>query len=198
MSIKPKALRRENAIPGVIYGNRFDARQVQFGRVEFERLLRQGGMNVVLDVTIAGDAETHSALIREVQRNPVNGQILHVDLLRILANETLRTHVPVVLEGHAPVTASGATISHLLEAIEIECLPRNLPPALHVSLAKLVDADSRLTVADLIVPEGVTVLSDPEANLVAVNMPRLSDEVEGEETEVEETEVEEVESEEAE
>lgn len=181
MSIKPGALRREGIIPGVIYGHLFGARQVQFSGVDFQRLLREGGRNSILDVTIEGDAEQHSALIREIQRNPVNRSILHVDFLRIVATELMRTHVPVLLEGVAPVTAEGATISHLLETIEIECLPKDMPAALHANLAVLEHAGSRLTVADLVVPEGVTVLSDPEAELVAVNMPRLSAVEEGEE-----------------
>jgi len=137
-----------------------------------ERVVRQAGTSRLISVQIEGDSEVHNALIREVQRDPVTDRILHVDLYRIVADEPIRNEVPLVQRGKAPAEDLGGTVSQLLESIEVECLPKDMPEAIIIDLSKLTEINSFLRVADLDIPEGVQVLTDPEAEVIRVMAPR--------------------------
>jgi len=171
-SAKPKALRRAQIVPGVIYGHGFETRSIQFSYMAIERVVRQAGTSRLISVQIEGDSEVHNALIREVQRDPVTDRILHVDLYRIVADEPIRNEVPLVQRGKAPAEDLGGTVSQLLESIEVECLPKDMPEAIIIDLSKLTEINSFLRVADLDIPEGVQVLTDPEAEVIRVMAPR--------------------------
>jgi large subunit ribosomal protein L25 len=112
-----------------------------------------------------------------VQRDPVTSRLLHIDLYRTQAGEAVRLTVPLVHVGEAPVVEVGGVVLSLLDELEIECLPRDVPEAIHVDLSSLVDMQSVITVADLAIPEGVTVLTDPETDVVRVSLPTKMEEV---------------------
>lgn len=169
----PRALRREGTVPGVLYGRHFEPTHLQFGYQALERVIGQAGYSHFVGIEIEG-GERHEALLREVQRDPVAGRILHVDLYRVLADQKLRSTVPVHLVGHAPAVEMGGVLTQLLDSLSVECFPRDLPAAIEVDISRLVDLRSHITVADISVPEGVTVLTDDEAAVVQVSVPRAA------------------------
>ena len=173
----PRALRREGVVPGVLYGHHFDSTSLQFGYQMLERVVNRAGSSQLVAVNVGND--TFDALVRDVQRDPVTGRILHVDLYHVLADEKLTSAVPIELVGEAPAVELGGILTQLLDQIEVECFPRDLPAAITVDLAALVDMHARVTVADLDVAESVTVLTDPESIVVQIAAPRA--EVEEEE-----------------
>lgn len=177
----PRALRREDVVPGVLYGRRFEPTKLQFGHQMLARVVGQAGFSHFVGVEIDG-GERHDALFREVQRDPVTGRILHVDLYRVLADEKLRSEVPLRLVGQAPAVEEGGVLVQQLDSLEVECFPRDLPEAIEVDISRLVDLHAHISVADLSVPEGVVVLTDDEAVVVQVSVPRaVAEEVEEEE-----------------
>lgn len=182
-----KALRRAQLIPGVLYGPGFEPRSLQIPLGPLNRVLRQAGQSHLIELSIEGSAGTEVVLVRDVQRDPVTSSLVHIDLYRTRADENVRLSVPLVHVGEAPAVEQGGVVLSLMDGIEVECLPRDLPESLHVDLTRLVDMQSVITVADLEVPSGVTVLSDAEAVVARVTYPTsAAAEAEGLETGAEE------------
>ncbi|MFH1086133.1 MAG: 50S ribosomal protein L25 [Chloroflexota bacterium] len=178
MAVKPKALRRQGGVPGTIYGPEMSAASVQTTATELERMLRTVGTSSVVSVTVEGWTEPLLAIVREVQRHPVTGRPTHVDLYRVLAGRAIRSEVPVVGHGLAPALREGALVTQLVEAIEVECLPENMPHALVADLTRLAGLHASITAADLAVPEGVTLLIEPDTDIFQVVLPRGMEEEE--------------------
>ncbi|GAB6877703.1 50S ribosomal protein L25 [Thermaerobacter litoralis] len=165
----PRRVRREGGIPAVLYGPsgnfpiRLDAR-------EFHRLLASGRARGVLTVELATDGQSRSvsAMVKELQWHPARGDLLHVDLLEVREDEPVRATTPIVLRGTEEAEKRGI-VQHQLAELEIECLPRHIPPAVEADISQL-PVGEELRVRDLVVPPQVQVLNDPE-EIVAVLLP---------------------------
>lgn len=173
-SLKAIALRRAGQVPGVIYGHGFETVGVQFDYRSIELVTLHAGTSRLVTVSIGGDSETHDTFVRDVQRDPVTGQILHVDLLAVVANETMRNMVPIVQHGEAPVVEEGGVIVQLMDNLEVECLPRDMPAEIVVDISQLTDFSSQIRVSDLPIPAGVTVMDDPDAEVIAITVPHAA------------------------
>jgi len=183
-TITNKAMRRAGSVPGVLYGNQFASQSLQFGTRNLGRVIRTAGTSTLIEIDVAGGDETELALIREVQRDPVSGALLHIDLYRVVRGVAIRNAVPIVMIGEAPAVELGATVSQMLETLEIECLPKDMPAIIEVDISTLTEAGSRITVADLVIPESVDVLTDADIDVVQaiiVTMAAAEPEVELEE-----------------
>ncbi len=166
-----KALRRQGWVPAVIYGRHLQPIPIQVESGELRRILAQahGGARLI---TLQGDGETHLVLIREVQREPIRREILHVDFQAVELTEKIRVEVPVVFVGASPAVERGEGILvHGLTHVEIECLPGDLIEAIPVDLSALDRVDAAIHVRDLQVPPGITVVSDPDALIALVTAP---------------------------
>jgi len=189
--MSPRMLRRIGIVPAVIYGHGFQSRSLQSPYKAIAHLVRFAGTNHLVALGVEGESDGELVLIREVQRDPVTNHILHVDFYRIVAGQRIRSAIPLVQQGEAPVTEEGGIVNQVLEALEIECLPRDLPGSVAIDLSNLVSFRSRLTVADLVIPQGVTVLTPASAEVAGVVAPRKLEveeveeigEIEGEEIE---------------
>jgi large subunit ribosomal protein L25 len=172
VGMTPKALRRAAVVPGILYGRTYAPKAVQFEYLPLARTVLQAGTSHFVSLAIEGETETQRVLIRDVQRNPVTSRIIHVDLMAVMAGERLRSDVPLVQHGQAPATQLGGIIVQLLEALQVECLPDNMPEAIHIDLTRLTDLHSRLSVSDLEIPEGVEVLTPADTDVIQVSVPR--------------------------
>jgi len=162
-----KRLRRQDLVPGIIYGRHIEPLAVQFEQQELVNALRQAGTSSTLQVMLKGNEEPYLVIFRDVQHHPIRRDVLHVDLQALSLEETVRVPVTVVLVGEAPVTADGTvTLMQVLSEVEIEALPTALIPSLEVDISRLENVGDSITVADLQVPEGVTVLNDPDEVVV--------------------------------
>ena len=128
-------------------------------------------------------------MAREIQRDIIRHNILHVDFYQVVMTEKTTAEVPLVLTGEAPAVANLAGILvHGLNTVEVQCLPADLPSAIEADLSSLTDFNDMVTVADLHVPSSVTILSETESVVARIEAPRIVEEVEEEEV-VEEVEV---------
>jgi len=184
-NMTPRALRRAKIVPAVVYGRSFDSRSLQAPYREVAHVVRLAGANRLVSLSIEGDDEAEMVLVREVQRDPVDSYIVHVDFYRIVSGQRITSSVPLVLQGESPATQIGGMVSQVLEELEIECLPRNIPEWLPVDISGLEGLHSRLTVADLAIPENVIVLTPANADVVRIAMPRKLEVEEIEEAELE-------------
>jgi large subunit ribosomal protein L25 len=162
-----KALRRAGNVPLVVYGARIQPVHLQASVKELARVLRLAGGSRL--IAVKTDGETHMTLAREVQREPISGQILHVDLLAVSMTERLRTEVPLALDGKSPAVRRGEGVLVTgIDEIEIECLPTDLPDRIHIDLSVLDKIGAVIYVKDLRVPDAIKILTDPDEMIARV------------------------------
>jgi len=186
-----RELRDTNQVPAVLYGQGIEPQPIAVDAKALHKALRAAGSGLLpLQVS---DQPVVQVLVREVQRNPIKHHVLHVDFQAVSMTKTLRLEIPIVYEGTAPVEHlhPNAVIVRHLDAVEIECLPTDIPNHLVADLSKLATEDDVVMVKDLFVPAGVEILADPDQVVVGVSLARLEAEEEeiAEEPEAAEVEV---------
>lgn len=164
-------MRRNEYVPGVIYGMGKDAIPVKLGARQLIRTFNAYGSRGIFTLHIEGDAKPYSVLIREIQRNPVNGQMTHLDFLIIDMKEKLHSSVPIYVTGEEAVTKNGNIVQLGAKEIEVECLPKDLPEYITCDVASL-KAGEHITVGDLTLPAAVELLTEPETVAATVLAPR--------------------------
>ena len=163
---KVKFLRKEGYIPAVIYGRDIDTLPISLKKRETTLLFGKISGSTIL--TIHVDGKEHATLVREVQRDYIKNELLHVDFQAVSLKEKLRTHVSLTLVGKAPVLENfEALIVSGIDQIEVECLPQDLVDTIEVDISSLAAIGDAIYVKDLPKLANVEVLTDME-ELVAV------------------------------
>ncbi len=176
-------MRREGKIPAIIYGPDNDPLPITLDGRELRHVLTQAGGTQLISINVG--SEKIPSLAREVQRDPLGGAMLHVDFYRVAMDRLIRADVPIVLVNESPAVASGlAVLNHLLNTVELETLPANIPPQIVVDISLLKEVGAQLLVKDLVLPEGVTVRTDPDEPVVKLDYPEMVEEEEEAEEEV--------------
>jgi large subunit ribosomal protein L25 len=169
---KVRALRREGFIPANIYGHRVDSVAVQVVTDDFKHLLKERGRRELVYIQV--DGEERPTFIRDIQRNPVTDQILHVDFLQISLTETVRLEVPIHLTGKSPAVADlGGILTHQLSQVTVEALPMSIPSLIEVDVSGLEEINSTIHVSDLAPIDGVTFVTDAESVIARVDAPAI-------------------------
>ena len=163
-------------VPGIIYGAEDPPQNLMLGVNELTKLMEsEAFFSQILDVKL--DGKVHQAVLRDLQRNPANDRVLHVDFLRVSADKPIEVNVQLhfVNEDKCKgVRFGGGTIVHSMTEVEISCLPKDLPEYLEVFMAEL-DVGEIIHLSDLALPPGVTVLAlthDDDRAVASVQMPR--------------------------
>lgn len=167
--------RREGQVPGVIYGHKTDPRHVLLDTLAFAAILRKEGTNAVLSLDIEGEEQL--ALTKQIDVNPLTREIEHTDLLVVKKGEKVVVEVTVHLVGEA---APGTLVTQDATVVEVEADALNIPEYLEVSIED-AEAGLMVTAADLDLPSGVTMISDPEWLIVNVIEAPTEDEMAGDE-----------------
>ncbi len=173
-SAESRRLRKQGLIPGILYG-----RERPHPISIVERDLRNaltggGGMNAVLDVVIDGGS-VHSSVLKEYQLHNVRGKITHVDLQEVRLDQPIHATVTVHLVGEAAGTKEGGVLSQGINEVNVEALPMEVPALLEFDVSELqINDTARLD--QLILPEGVTLLDDPDTVLAGVSPPTVLEE----------------------
>jgi large subunit ribosomal protein L25 len=161
-----RALRREGQVPAVVYGHNRQPQSLAINARELDRLLdRFSAASTVIELALGGG--TARTLIREIQRNPVKRNIVHVDFQELVAGEKVTVAIPIRLVGTPEgVRLGGGILEQVLSELEIEVDPSSIPERIEADVSNLTIGHS-LHVSDLSIPAGVTVLTD-EGSTVAV------------------------------
>lgn len=172
---KNKALRRRGLTPVHLYGRGIAPLSLQGDALQLERLVAQAGHNTPVSLGIRDQETSHFTFIREVQRDPVTEQLLHVDFLQVSMTETMRAEVPIELTGEpAAVRIQGGILYQSTYAVSVECLPLDLPNSVQLDVSHLEDFEQTITVADIDLGDKVSILSDPEELIARVHAPRVA------------------------
>lgn len=173
-----RRLRAAGRIPGVVYGHGIDPVALALDPVQLDRKIRasHAGMNTLIDLVGVGDLKGRTVLLKELQRDPIRGFPTHVDFYAIDVNETIEVEVPIHLKGVSPGVANGGgVVEHGLRELELKCLPNAIPDEIFADISTLGIGDS-LHVSDLVLPEGVELLTDPTLSVVSVMLPKSVEE----------------------
>jgi large subunit ribosomal protein L25 len=174
-----RRLRRSGRVPGVLYGG--GGESVGFDADARELRLALASSGAVLDLSIDGEKAT-PVVLKEAQRDPVRGQTVHVDLLRVRLDEAIHAVVPLELTGteDAPGVKEGGVLEHVTRELNVEALPTAIPESIVHDVGEMQIGDA-IGLAVVVIPEGVTLLDDVEDTVVAtLSPPRLQTEEEEE------------------
>lgn len=167
------AARASGQIPAVVYGSDIEPQSVSIESAVFSRTLRSAGESTIVDLTIEGTEEPIKVLIQDVQRDPVRSNIIHVDFRQVNMNKPIEAKIQLSFIGDsAAVHALGGTLVKSLEEIEVRCLPSKLVHAIDVDISVLKTFEDAIHVSNLVVPEGMEILTDSNYTLATVEAPR--------------------------
>jgi large subunit ribosomal protein L25 len=170
-SAESRRLRSQGLVPGVLYGNGKNAHAFSVTERELRRVLTGGhGMHAILDVVLEGQQKPHHAVLKDYQVDPIRSRIVHVDLHEVRLDRPIQTQVVVELVGTAEGVTAGGVLSQVVREVNVEALPMDVPDRLPLDVSGMTIGDT-LRVADLSVPESVTLLDDEETVLANVTVP---------------------------
>jgi large subunit ribosomal protein L25 len=171
-----RKLRAAGRVPAVLYGHGMEPVSLSVDSRELVHVFHTGaGTNVLVDLVV--DGTDHLAMAREIQRDHIRGRYVHVDFLEVRRDEKITISVPIKVVGDSVGVKAGGVVEHHLWDLQVECLPTNVPEAVEADISSL-EIGSSLKVADLVAPEGTTILTGPDESVVAVQQPQARIELE--------------------
>lgn len=182
-SNKVKQLRKDNILPAVIYKKGDEPKAVQVSEMEFYRVYRVAGTTTVINLELEG--KKHPVIVKEVQRHPYKNQILHVDFQELNMDETIKVSVPIVLLNRDNIRLQPSVLTQMLDEVEVECLPNNIPNAVEYDVADMTfDTPVHVKDLDIVNDKNITVLTELDSLVCTLSEPAREVEeeaVEGEE-----------------
>jgi len=186
-----RRLRREGLIPGVLYGTGKEPHAISVPERDLRKALTGGaGLHTILDVVLDGGSPTPS-ILKDYQQDPLRGKLVHIDLLEVRLDRAITATVTVQLVGaeDSPGVREGGALSQIGRDATVEALPMEVPEHIELDVSGMEMGDT-LRVSDLKVPDGVTLIDDPETVIATLTIPTRVEEPEAAPAEGEEGELE--------
>jgi large subunit ribosomal protein L25 len=170
-------LAREGQIPAVLYGHGVRTENLVVDRREFEKLMHDAAVgSTLVDLSVEGHAKPVHVIIKEVRHDEVKGSVQHIDFWAVRMTQKMQTSIAITFVGSSEGEKTGGVIMHALRELKVEALPKDLPEHIEADVSPLHVGES-LTVADIVAPEGVTLLDDPATVVASVMAPTVMEEV---------------------
>jgi large subunit ribosomal protein L25 len=170
-SAASRRLRGQGFVPGVLYGDGKAAHPFAVAERELRRVLTgEHGLHAILDVVLEGQQKARHAVLKDYQLDPTRARLLHIDLHEVRLDRAIQAQVVVELVGESAGVKEGGVLSQVNREVLVEALPMEVPDRLELDVSGMTIGDS-LRVSDLRIPEGVTILSDPETVVASVTPP---------------------------
>lgn len=165
-----KALRREGKLPAILYGSTIEPTPILMDLKLASNTLNHIASSALVTINLEGEALV--SLVREKQRNVLTGMLTHVDFQVVSMKEKIRTNVSVEIHGEAPAVKNfNGILVQNVDELEVEALPADLPERIVVDVSGLEMIGKSIRLSDLVLPEKITVLEDPNLILVVVTAP---------------------------
>jgi large subunit ribosomal protein L25 len=166
---KVKQLRRQGLTPAHLFGHELESQALQCNTADLMKMLARAGTTRLVSLKVEGDKELKSVFVREIQRDVLSRQLLHVDFYQVRKGEKMQMDIPIVLVGEAPaMRGKGRLLSRGISELKIECLPDKVPPQIEVDISVLQELEQGLYVKDIILDPEITVHADPQQLVVKV------------------------------
>ena len=153
-----KNVKLSEFISAVVYGPKFPTTPIRLNRNEFEKTFKVAGESTIIE--LQGLQSPVEVLIKDVVFAPVKGGIVHVDFYALEMGKEMTTDVPLHFVNESPAEKLGAVVNKVMHEVEIVCKPSNLPAFIEVDLSKLVNAEDKLHISDIVTPKGVRITQD--------------------------------------
>src|SRR5216683_1440916 len=165
---RTRRLHRQGKLAAVVYGHNSKPTPLVLDRLEFQKVFVKSGRTHLVDLVVDG-SRTEKVLVREIQSHPRRLGPIHVDFYQVNLEEKIRVEVPIHLTGESAAVKRGdADVLQPIHALEVECLPTEIPEEFEVDLTPLAEIDDGLRVSELAVPKGITILADPDELVVKI------------------------------
>jgi large subunit ribosomal protein L25 len=170
-----KRMARTGQIPAVVYGHDHATRVVAVDRHDFELIMSHHAAGAtIVQIAIEGEKRPVNAVVKEVQRSPVKGTILHIDFQVIRMDEVIHVTVPLRFVGDSAGVKAGGILTESAHQLNIEAKPMDIPEAIEAEVADLEIGDS-LRLGQIEAPRGVRFLDGPEEILCSVLPPAIQE-----------------------
>ncbi len=175
---RSRRLRRQGLIPGIVYGAKRDPLTVTVDPKKLLEIIHsESGVNTIFQLNLAGQEARRHVMIKEYQVDPVKGQLIHADFVRIQMDEVIEVEVPVQVTGEAAgVKLDGGILEHVTREVRVSCLPGDIPEHVMIDVTALKIGDA-LRVSDLPKSDRYRILTEPDQTLVVVSPPAKEEEV---------------------
>jgi len=174
---KVNSLRRSGIIPAVLYGHGKKPTNLSVESKAFTNIFKKAGETSLVDLVLGG--KKLNVLIRDLAKNPLTGEVIHIDFFEVRMDEKIKAKVPVVFVGESPaVKADGGILVKALHEVEIEALPKDLPKEITVDISSLITFEDKILVKDLALGASIKILADKEETIILVVPPRSDKEME--------------------
>lgn len=168
--------REQGSIPAVLYGPEIKSTSVAVDSLVFDKLYQEAGESNLIDLTVEGGKGASKVLVQDVQRDPVKGNIVHIDFMKINMDKEMFATLPIDFAGESlAVKELGGTLIKSLRELNVKCLPKDLVGQVDLDLSVLKTFDDIVHIGDLKLPEGITT-TDNEDTVVAKVVPPLTEE----------------------
>ncbi|MFA5072933.1 MAG: 50S ribosomal protein L25 [Nitrospirota bacterium] len=167
-----RSLRRNQKVPAVLYSHG-KSTPISIVSKEVTKILNaEGGEHALITLKLDGakKAAERMALIKDYQLDPISGSLLHVDLMEVAMNEKVKIQVAIHIVGSAIGVKEGGIFQYGQRQVEVECLPSHIPDSINVDISQL-NVNESVHVRDIIAPEGVRILTEPETTLASIQPP---------------------------
>ncbi len=162
-------LRRQGITPAHLFGHSIESQALQCDTVELKKVVSHAGETRLISLKIEGEKQPKNVFVREIQRDALGNQLLHVDFYQVRMEKKMQVAVPLVLVGEAPaMKGKGCMLAHGITELSIECLPEKVPPQIEVDITILEELEQGIHVKDIILDPDITVHVDPEQLIVKV------------------------------
>ena len=178
-----RALRRDGTVPAVIHDHGKASQHVMGSFVEMTKIFAAAGKHHPVNITLG--SKKYMALIKDVDFEPRKHMIRHIVFNAIAADEKQLTEVPVHLTGEIPAEKAGLMVIRQLDVVEIEALPKDLIDEFTIDASGLTEIGDKLTVADIVVPKGIIIITEPDHPIAVIEETKAQMSEESEEAEAE-------------
>jgi len=165
---KVRHLRRQDITPVHLFGRNVESMALQCDTAVLQRVLVQAGKTGLISLKLDTAKKPRNVLVREVQRDPPTGRLLHVDFYQVKITEKIKVDVPIVLVGEAPaLKLKDNMLIQELDSLSIECFPDKIPASIKLDISSLTEAEQAIRVRDITLDEEVTISHDDPGLIVA-------------------------------
>jgi large subunit ribosomal protein L25 len=172
---KVKKLREKGIIPAVLYGPKIKTQSLEVELKEFEKIYKEAGESSLIQLLV--DKEKFLVLIHAIEIDSLSQKPLHIDFYQPRLDEEITATIPLVIEGEAPaVKELGGTLVRNIHEVEVKAFPQNLPHEIKVKVGNLKTFEDNIQIKDLIVPQGVKILKEPDETVAFVAKPEKVEE----------------------
>jgi len=173
---------KQEWVPGIVYGQEQDPVPIFLKRRDFYKNISSHGARGLFTLQIEGESSPTMALVRDMQKHPISGHVIHLDFLTVNMSENISNNVGIYLEGEDELIKKGLILQNGVKEVGVTCMPKDLPEVFVYNVANL-DIGDKVTIRDLAVPDGVEITTELDAVVAAVLAPsRAAGEQEEEET----------------